>query len=122
MTHDDGSMLRLFALLFLLLAPLPAVAEPASSCTAVFVGGQAPRLLNPRLAERTHLLCYRGYAVLASGVTRGALWSAEHLTAVAVTSARTTPRVDVFHPDDNYLWPTARSWTTTAGPASTAAT
>ena len=54
-------------------------------CPALFAGGQPPALLNPRLAQRTRGLCYDAFAVLASGVTRGPLWSAEHPTAGTVS-------------------------------------
>src|SRR3978361_1380411 len=68
---------RLCLVLLLLCLSLPAWAD---DCDALFAGGQSPALLNPRLAERTTMLCNDAYAVLASGVTHGPLWSAEHLT------------------------------------------
>ena len=80
-------------------APLAASAQPAV-CPQFFPGGQRPDLLDPRLAQRTTLLCNDAYAALASGVTRGPLWSAEHLTAASVAAARETPRQGEFHPDD----------------------
>jgi endonuclease G, mitochondrial len=94
-------MLRCLAVIALLLSPVAARAEPAASCTPLFAGGQAPRLLNSKLGQRTHPLCYRAYAVLESGVTRGALWSVEHLTAAGIEGARGTPRLNLFHPDDH---------------------
>ncbi len=94
-------MLRYFAIPALLLLPLVAHAAPLSSCRQLFVDGGAPALLNQRLAARTSSLCYQEYAVLASGITRGALWSAEHLTAAELATARTTKRVNLFHADDN---------------------
>jgi len=93
-------MLRPIAVLALLLSPAAVRAEPLASCTPLFAGGQAPALLNTRLAERTQSLCYRAYAVLDSGITRGALWSAEHPTAAGLAAARQTRRVNLFHPDD----------------------
>jgi len=57
-------------------------------------------LLNPKLEQRTTLLCNDAYAVLASGVTRGALWSAEHPTAASLDAARATPREGQFHIED----------------------
>jgi len=53
------------------------------------------------LAKRTTPLCYRAYAVLASGVTRGALQSAEHPTAAGLAAARQTQRVNLFHPEND---------------------
>ena len=77
-----------------------ALAQPAA-CAQFSPGGQLPVLSNPRLGQRTTLLCNDAYAVLASGVTHGALWSAEHLTAASLAEARETGRVNLFHPDDH---------------------
>lgn len=88
----------LLVALALLASPAAAFAQPA--CPQFFAAGQPPTLTNPRLAQRTTLLCNDAYAVLASGVTHGALWSAEHLTAASVDAARDTPRQGNFHPED----------------------
>lgn len=76
----------------------PAAAAPAA-CPQFFPGGQPPLLVNAKLRPRTALLCNDGYAMLASGITRGPLWSAEHLTAANVAAARETPRQGQFHPE-----------------------
>jgi hypothetical protein len=60
-----------------LLVPVAALAQ-APACPQFFPGGQPPALVNSRLAQRTTLLCNDAYAALASGVTHGAVWSAEH--------------------------------------------
>src|SRR5436305_1497975 len=65
-----------------------------------FPGGQPPALMNPRLAQGTTMLCNDAYAVLASGVTRGPIWSAEHPTASSLATAKETVRERQFHPDD----------------------
>jgi endonuclease G len=90
------SLLRI--LVFMLLSGLPVtlVAQPRS-CAVLFVGGQAPALLNPKLAQRTTPLCNDAYAALASGVTRGPLWAAERLTPESLEGARATPRQGEFH-------------------------
>jgi endonuclease G len=88
---------RLCLVLLLLCLPLPAW---AGACEALFAGGQSPALLNPRLAERTTVLCNDAYAVLASGVTRGPLWSAEHLTAPGLREAEAMTREGRFHEED----------------------
>src|SRR3954453_5075277 len=89
-----------------LLAPGPggrggraSLAQPPSACPQFFAGGQPPTLVNARLAQRTTLLCNDAYAVLASGVTHGPIWSAERLTAGSVASARETVRESEFYPD-----------------------
>lgn len=83
----------------LLAAPALAFAQ-APACPQLFAGGQPPALLNPKLGQRTTLLCNDAYAVLASGVTRGALWSAEHPTAASLDAARDTPREGQFHAEE----------------------
>ena len=91
-----SQLLRLIclALVLTLYAFVPAW---AGDCDAMFVGGQAPMLLNPRLAQRITPLCNEAYAALASGVTRGPLWSAERLTAEGLVNARAIPREGQFH-------------------------
>lgn len=94
------TIIRLFTLILAMLA-CPAVAfAQFASCPQFFPGGQPPALLNPRLAQRATLLCNDAYAVLASGATHGALWSAEHPTAASLDAARGTPRQGEFHADD----------------------
>lgn len=67
------------------LAALPASATP---CPEVFFHGAAPVIASPRLAAGTHELCYQSFAVLASGLSRTGLWSAEHLTRSSIEAAR----------------------------------
>src|SRR3954451_21145763 len=74
-----------------------AAPDERASCPEFFPGGQAPALTNPSLAQRTTLLCNEGYAVLASGVTHGPIWSAERLTAGSVATARDTVRESEFY-------------------------
>ncbi len=94
---------RPLALLLLLAAPAYAQTPP-TACPQIFQGGQPPALVNLKLATRTTLLCNEAYATLASGVTRGALWSAEHPTAGSLAAARDTERVNDFHPEDRLPW------------------
>ncbi len=72
----------------------------AEDCPQFFPGGQPPVLTNPKLSQRTTLLCNDAYAVLASGITHGAIWSAEHPTAASLEQARHTRRQGEFHADD----------------------
>ena len=92
-------MIRLFALALTVLAAPAAVAQPAA-CPQFFPGGEPPVLLNPRLAHRATLLCDHAYAALASGVTRGPIWSAERLTKASLVGAQSIPRQGAFHADD----------------------
>lgn len=63
----------------------------------LFYKGHTPVLLNPKLSARTTLLGYEAFALLHSGVTRTALWSAEHLTEESVRDARVLKRKNTFH-------------------------
>ena len=75
-----------------------AWAQP-TACPQFFPAGQPPALIDARLSQHATLLCNDGYAALASGVTHGAIWSAERLTAAGVAAARGIPRQGTFHPD-----------------------
>jgi endonuclease G len=97
--------LRLVVFILVLCTPLLA---DAGSCDQIFAGGQPPVLVNAKLMQRTTMLCNNAYAVLASGVTRGPLWAAEHLTANGLAQARITARQGSFH-DDERLPPDDRA-------------
>lgn len=90
---------RLASLAFLATA-LPALAQP-SACPAHYLDGQAPDVVNARLAARLQELCYAGYAVWHSGTTKTGLVSAEHLTPERVKDAVALERRNAFHPDPN---------------------
>ena len=72
----------------------------APDCPQFFPGGQPPALVDARLEQRTTMLCNDAYAVLASGVTHGAMWSAEHPTSASLDAARDIQRRGEFHADD----------------------
>jgi len=88
----------LLALIFLI-CPGIVKAQDLAPCAGLFADGQPPALLNPELGRQTRPLCFRAFAVLHSGLTRGPLWSAEHLMRDDIESARTLQRVDAFHPE-----------------------
>jgi endonuclease G len=71
-----------------------------NSCPQLFVGGQAPRITNPKLAVKARELCFAHYDILHSGLTRTPLWSAEHLTAQQVEAAKGVERVNAFHEEE----------------------
>lgn len=89
----------LLALALLLLAP----GARAAGCAGLFAGGATPVLVDLRLAQGVVLLCDDAFSAAASPVTRGALWSAEHLTAGSVAAARRIPREGEFHADDRLV-------------------
>jgi endonuclease G len=78
----------------------PATTQAApqpQSCTDHFVGGDAPQIVNPKLAVKTAPLCFNVFSVMHSGVTRTPLWSAEHLQAQNLQAAQELSREDSFH-------------------------
>jgi len=70
------------------------------SCADHFADGQAPVITSPALAKRTTALCFEGYAVTFSGVSRTPVWSAEHLTARRVDEAGQLKRKNSFHAEE----------------------
>lgn len=80
--------------------PTPALA----GCQSLFLRDTAPTLQSEAMAARTTALCNESYAVMASGVTKGTLWSAEHLTRESVLAARRIPRNGLFHAETRMPW------------------
>lgn len=70
------------------------------TCADHFVNGQVPIITSPALAKRTTALCFEGYAVAFSGVSRTPVWSAEHLTARRVDEAGQLKRKNSFHAEE----------------------
>jgi endonuclease G, mitochondrial len=86
----------------LTLLGLFAVASSAfANCADNFAGHVQPQLMEGPFSERTHLLCFKSYAALESGITKTGLWSAEQLTAEHVLSARGLPRNNDFHAEES---------------------
>ena len=71
-----------------------------TDCPQHYFGGQAPDLMNEKLATKTQQVCYSGYGLIHSGITRTPLTSAEHLTRERVT-AQHPERQNTFHADPN---------------------
>jgi endonuclease G len=67
------------------------------SCADHYLDGRAPQITNPKLSQSTRELCFKVFSVMHSGVTRTPLWSAEHLEAHEVDSARQLTRENSFH-------------------------
>lgn len=88
----------LFALL-LLLADAGCKSRP-QNCNDHFEEGEKPAILSESLANKTHLLCFDGYAVMHSGISRTPVWSAEHLTAQRIREAKGMKRRNAFHAEE----------------------
>ncbi|MBD7923216.1 DNA/RNA non-specific endonuclease [Xanthomonas sp. CFBP 8703] len=71
-------------------------AMAATSCATLYAGGKPPSV-DASLTARTTEVCHTEYAILASGVTKGPLYSAEHLTDQQVAGAEAIGRVGSFH-------------------------
>jgi endonuclease G len=80
-------------------ALLAAGAAHAASCPDHYLDGRAPEIRNPKLAAATRELCYSEFGVMHSGVTRTALWSAEHLAPAQLEAAEDLDRDNAFHPE-----------------------
>ena len=74
-----------------------ATAEDLSQCKESFYASVYPELTNSKLSKNTHPLCFDGFAVLYSGLTRTPLWSAEYLTRQRLDQAKQIDRDDSFH-------------------------
>lgn len=73
----------------------------ASECTQHFANGNEPAIINPKLVNRGHEVCYEAFSVYTSGVTRTAIWSAEHLTRDSLQKAAGLKRDNNFHTEGN---------------------
>ena len=69
----------------------------AGNCPAHYVDGRLPEIRNAKMNAATTELCYGVFGVMHSGITLTPLWSAEHLTADHVESAKNLSRENSFH-------------------------
>lgn len=89
-------------LLLLLMSIISASALAGTpTCPGQYAAGEAPEIVNQKLAVATREVCASGYTVMHSGVTRTPLWSAEHLNASRLQGARGLERKNTFHPEDS---------------------
>jgi endonuclease G len=82
------------------LAISPALAAQ-TGCPEHFADGQAPDFINQKLSVKAREVCYSGFAVKHSGVTRTPLYAAEHLTRDHLLEGKGLKRQNQFHPDDH---------------------
>lgn len=74
-----------------------AHADDFVQCRESFYAGINPEFVNDKLSAKTQPLCFDGFAVMYSGVSRTPLWSAEHLTRERLRQAKEIDREDSFH-------------------------
>ena len=91
-------LLRSVILSAWLLAIGPVAAK--DSCPQHFAGGRQPVLTNPKLTQDTLTLCYEGFSILHSGISRTPLYAAERLTRARVAAARSVDRADAFREEE----------------------
>jgi len=72
-----------------------------SSCPEHFLNGQAPDIVKEKLSIKSREVCYSGYGVLHSGVTRTAIYSAEHLTSAKLAQGKGLKRQGKIHSDEH---------------------
>jgi len=72
-----------------------------TDCPEHFADGQAPDLINQKLITKTREVCYLGYAIKHSGVTRTPLYAAEHLTRQRLLIGKGLKRQNKFHSDEH---------------------
>ena len=72
-----------------------------TGCPEHFVNGIAPDFINQKLTAKSREVCYTGFALKHSGVTRTPLYSAEHLTRERMLQGKGMKRQSKFHPDEN---------------------
>lgn len=92
-------MKKLVAALIISALSITAAYAGQTNCPENFAGGSAPEYTNQKVAAKTRELCNFGYAVGHSGISRGPLWSAEHMTRERLQSGRGLPRANNFRPD-----------------------
>ena len=86
------------ALVIIVISTMPlAYADDLSQCSESFYGGVYPEFTNAKLSNNTQPLCFDGFAVMYSGVSRTPLWSAEYLTRERLNQAKEIDRDDSFH-------------------------
>ena len=75
-------------------------AQNFTSCPDNFYQNTPPQLVGTKgekLAKKTYELCFDGFAVLYSGISKTPIWSAEFLTKERIRQAKTLTREDNFH-------------------------
>jgi endonuclease G, mitochondrial len=72
-----------------------------TNCPEHFADGQAPDLINQKLSAKTRDVCYSGFSLKHSGITRTPIYSAEHLTRDRLAMAKGMKRSSKFYPDPN---------------------
>ena len=90
-----SKVLTIFTALAITMAATTAQAAP-TNCPEHFANGEAPDIINQKLTQKTHEICYPGFEAMDSGITRTPLYAAEHLTASRIMQAKQMRRESHF--------------------------
>ena len=88
-------------LAFISLLAISPVVAGQTDCPEHYANGQAPDFTNPKLSTKTREVCYSGFAIKHSGVTKTPLYAAEHLTRTRLMQGKGLKRHNQFHPDEH---------------------
>jgi endonuclease G, mitochondrial len=91
---------KLSQIVFFLYLTAGSVGAREIACPSHFAAGEAPEIINSKLQQKIQVLCFEGYALLHSGVSRTPLWSAEDLTPARLKEAKHLKRKNAFHSED----------------------
>lgn len=75
-------------------------AENLDRCKHLFYSKAAPIVVNERLSVHNYDLCYTGFAVKYSGISKTGLWSASMLTPESLELASKISRNNTFHEEE----------------------
>lgn len=75
----------------------PTTSQTTLPCANVYFAQTLPKITNEKYANDTMDLCFDGFAVKYSGVSKTALWSAELLTRDKIQQASQLERTNNFH-------------------------
>lgn len=89
-------MNRLSGWLFVACFVVSGSCVAGTACPDLFTGGAEPAI-DKSLTARTTEVCHTEYVLLASGVTKGPIYSAEHLTARQIAGAESIGRTGTWH-------------------------
>lgn len=93
--------IKIPALLLYLVLTTTTSYSAQTACPEHFANGQAPDFTNRKLLIKAREVCYSGFALKHSGITRTPLYAAEHLTRDHMLQGRGLKRQSTFHPDEH---------------------
>lgn len=89
--------LKLIAVFALFSASTSLFAGEFSNCPQNFYKGYYPTVLNGDIPGNRRALCFDGFAVLHSGISKTPVYSAEYITRSSMALADAVPRIDKFY-------------------------